>query len=386
MTTLVDDLLAPLNAETIQESINIVRSRRPSILGSIGGFSAAEVMDADRKIQWLDYRIDARSDVVKSDYTIGATTVLVADGGKFRSRMVLRNATTGEIMAVDSVSANTLTVIRGIANGGTGVAGSANDVLYIESVAREENSLADADSIDQPEKMNNIVQTMDGNISFSDDALKIAQFGDTNAMALQLQNQIMQMTYQLNNALIGGTRGSFTVGGKPSYMTGGMRFFSQESGGNNIDNSAATLTLDQINAVYETLFNKGGNVDRIAVGTKLGRKLSALVSAEYSSQRLSEWQSDTGALITLPSDLPLFGGVQNIVIDNTLTGDELFMYNAAKIDIVPAAANQSDSDGGWKTMDATQPGQDGVSARILGKLALRLRDSKTDLARIHNIG
>ena len=386
MTTLVADLLAALNAETIQESINIVRSRRPSVLGSIAGFVAPDVMDADRKIQWLDYRIDARADAAAADFTNVATTITVADGGKFRSRMILRNGRTGEMLVVVSVSGNTLTVQRGFNNGGTGTAGLTGDVLYIESVAREENSLADPDAIDQPEKAYNVVQTMDGTIEFSDDALKVRQWGNTNQMALQIQNQIMQLTYQLNNALIGGVRGSFTVGGKDSYTTGGMRFFAQQSGSTNVDNSAATLTLDQINAVYETVFNKGGMVDRIAVGTALGRKLSALVKAEYNSQRLSEWQSDTGALISLPSDLPLFGGVTNIVIDNTLGANELFMYDQSRIEIVPAAANQSDADGGWKTLNATQPGQDGVSARIIGKLALRFRDSKTHLARMYNIG
>jgi hypothetical protein len=384
MTILVDDLLAALNAETIQESINIVRSRRPSVLGSIAGFTDPDVMDADRKIQWLDYRIDARSDVTTASALVGATTIAVSDGGKFRPRMILRNDRTSELVVVESVSSNTLTIQRGYQS--TASAVNSGDKFWIESVAREENSLADPDAIDQPEKMYNIVQTMDFTINMSDDAQKIRQWGNTNNMALQIENQMMQLTYQLNNALINGQRGTFTVGGKESFVTGGMKFFATQSGGINVDNSAATLTLAQINAIYETVFNRGGIVTRIAVGTALGRKLSALVKAEYNSQRLQEWQSDSGSLISLPSDLPLFGGVTNIVIDNTLGANELYMYDPSKIQIVPAAANQSDSSGGWKTLDATQKGQDGVAARVIGKLALRLRDSKTHLARLYNIG
>jgi hypothetical protein len=384
MTILVDNLLAALNAETIQESINIVRSRRPSVLGSIAGFTDPDVMDADRKIQWLDYRIDARSDVTTASALVGATTIAVSDGGKFRPRMILRNDRTAEQVVVESVSSNTLTIQRGYQS--TAAAVNSGDKFWIESIAREENSLADPDAIDQPEKMYNIVQTMDFTINMSDDAQKIRQWGNTNNMALQIENQMMQLTYQLNNALINGQRGTFTVGGKESFVTGGMKFFATQSGGINVDNSAATLTLAQINAIYETVFNRGGIVTRIAVGTALGRKLSALVKAEYNSQRLQEWQSDSGSLISLPSDLPLFGGVTNIVIDNTLGANELYMYDPSKIQIVPAAANQSDSSGGWKTLDATQKGQDGVAARVIGKLALRLRDSKTHLARLYNIG
>lgn len=382
----VDQLLAELNAETINQSINIVRSRRPSVFGSIAGFASPEVMDSERKIQWLDYPINARADELAAAVTNVATSLTVVDGSKFRKRMVLLIESTGEQVVVADVVGNVLTVQRGYNTGGTGAAAAIGAKVSIESTAREENSLADPDAIDQPTKAYNVVQTMDGNIEFSDDALKIAQYGNTNAMALQVSNQMMQLTYQLNNMIIGGTRGTFTVGGKTSYTSGGMRHFATQAGGINVDNSGAALTLDQINAVYETIFNRGGVVNKIAVGTKLGRKLNALVSANYSSQRLSEWQSDQGSLISLPSDLPLFGGITDIVIDNTLGAKELFMYDASRIEVVPAAANQSDSDGGWKTLDATQKGQDGISARIIGKMTARFRDSKTHLARIHNIG
>lgn len=384
MTTLVANLVAALNAETIEESLNMVRSRRPSILGSIKGFAAPEIMASDRKIQWLDYRIDARSDVTTASALVGATTITVADGTKFRSRMILRNDRTSELVVVSSVSGNDLTIQR--AYGSTAVAINSGDTFYIESVAREENSLPDADAIDQPAKMYNLVQTMDFTIDMSDDSQKIRQWGDTNDLAMQVSNQMQQLTYQLNNALIGGVRGSFTVGSKPSYSAGGMRYFAAQSGGINVDNSAATLTLEQINAVYETIFNRGGNVSRIAVGTKLGRKLSALVKANYNSTRLDDWSNDAGSLISLPSDLPLFGGITNIVIDNTLGASELFMYDPDRIEIVPAAANQSDTSGGWQTMDATQPGQDGKAVRVIGKLTTRFRDSKTHLARVYNIG
>lgn len=385
MTTLVENLVAELNGETINQAIDIVRSNRPSILGSISGFGTPEMMDNERKHHWLNYRIDARGDEAGAAVADGvATTITVKDGTKFRKRMVVGVPSTGETFVVSAVSGNDLTIIRGVNGVAAAIAQDAE--LEIISTAREENSLADPDSIDQAVKEFNYFQTMDATLEFSDDALKTYQYGNTNNMQLQLQNQLMQLSYQLNRTLINGTRGTFTVDGKQSWMTGGMRYFSQQTGGVNIDNAAATLTLDQINAVYERIFNRGGMVNKIAVGTALGRKLNALVSAEYSSQRLSEWQSDQGSLISLPSDLPLFGGVTDIVIDNNLTANELFMYDSNKISITPAAANQSGADGSWQTKDATQPGQDGSAVRIIGKLGFTVRDHETHLARIHNIG
>lgn len=385
MTTLIESLKADLNGETINQMLDIVRSNRPSFIGSIAGFSSPEVMSSDRKHQWLDYKIDARGDVAAAEVSGGsATTLTVADGTKFRSRQVVRVPATGEVFAVDSVSGNTLTIIRGV--GGTAATIPDGAELQIQGTAREENSLADPDSIDQPDKRWNYFQTLDTTLEFSDDALKAYQYGGTNNLQFQIQNQMMQLNYQLNRSLLWNPRASFTVGGKDSTTAGGIGSFIESAGDLNIDNSGNALTLEQINAVYESIFNKGGMVNKICVGTALGRKLNALVSANYASQRLQQWTSDQGSLTQLPSDLPLFGGVQEIVVDNNMDANELFMYDSSKIQIVPVAANQSGSDGSWRTLDATQPGQDGAALRVIGKLSFRFRDYATHAARLYNIG
>lgn len=385
MATLIEDLKAELNGETINQMLNIVRSNRPSFIGSIAGFSTPELMTSDKKHQWLDYKIDARGDVTAAPVADGvATSITVADGSKFRSRQVVRVPSTGEVLAIDSVSGNTLTVIRGV--GGTAAAIGSGAELQIQGTAREENSLPDADTIDQPDKRWNYFQTFDTTLQFSDDMMKAYSYGDTNNLQFQLQNQMMQLNYQLNRSMLWNSRNTFTVGGKDSTMAGGIGSFIESASDLNFDNGAATLTLDQINAVYESIFNKGGMVNKICVGTALGRKLNALVSANYSSQRLQTWTSDQGSLTQLPSDLPLFGGVTDIVIDNNMGANELFMYDSSKIQIVPVAANQSMSDGSWVTKDATTPGQDGAALRVIGKLSFRFRDYATHMARIYNVG
>jgi hypothetical protein len=78
-----------------------------------------------------------------------------------------------------------------------------------------------------------------------------------------------------------------------------------QAGAIKADNSAAALTLDAINALNAEIVARGGSANTIAVGIKQARKLSALVAANYDSQRLVEWQADAGSVLTLPSDLPL---------------------------------------------------------------------------------
>ena len=53
---------------------------------------------------------------------------------------------------------------------------------------------------------------------------------------------------------------------------------------------------------------------------------------------------------------------------------------------MPMAAGNAVDSGNWITKDATVNGQDGQRVRILGDFAMRVRQSKTHMARMYNIG
>ena len=123
----------------------------------------------------------------------------------------------------------------------------------------------------------------------------------------------------------------------------------------------------------------------IAVGIPLARKLNALVSANYSSDRLANWTADEGAVLRLPTDLPLVGNVNQIVIDTNLSNDELVIYDSSKINVIPMAAGNAADSGAWRTVDATQNGQDGQRTRIIGDFAMEVRQSQTHMGRLYGI-
>ena len=50
------------------------------------------------------------------------------------------------------------------------------------------------------------------------------------------------------------------------------------------------------------------------------------------------------------------------------------------------ASGNAAAGGNWRTVDATLPGQDGQRTRIIGDFAIEARQSKTHMARLHNIG
>lgn len=376
-------LAAALNDQVINEAFEIARSNRTGILSVVQMGSARAAYDG-YKMGWLDMRVDATSSATTGAVLVGATTIPVVDGTKFRAGMTLSPTGSQEVILVTAVSGNDLTVVRGF-GGTTAAALTSGQVLTIDSVGREENSLAQNDGIFQPDPVENFFQTMDTAVEFSRRALSTIQFGDTNSLAFQVSERIRQLTIQMDRALVRGRRATATIGANSVSYTGGLRFFLDQAGAIKTDNSAAALTLDQINALNAEIVSRGGMANTIAVGIKQARKLSALVSANYNSQRLADWSADEGSVLRLPSDLPLVGNVNQIVIDTNLSDDELVIFDSGMVSVVPMANGNASDSGAWRTLDATQPGQDGERTRILGDFAMEVRQSKTHMARLFNI-
>ena len=378
------DLAALLNDKVINDAFEIARSNRTGILSTVAMGAPRQAYEG-YKMGWLDMRVDATSSTTTEQALAAATTIAVADGTKFRAGMTASPAGSDEVVLITAVSGNDLTVVRGF--GSTTAANIASGaVLTIDSVGREENSTAQNDGIFQPDPLENYFQTMDTAVEFSRRALATLQFGNTNDLTFQLSERIKQLTTQLDRALVRGRKATATVGANTVTYTGGLRYFLDQAGAIKTDNSAAALTLDAINAINAEIVARGGTANTIAVGIKQARKLSALVSANYNSQRLTDWSADAGSVLTLPSDLPLVGNVNRIVIDTNLNDSELVIFDAGMISVVPMATGNAGAAGNWRTVDATQPGQDGQRTRIIGDFAMEIRQSKTHMARLYNIG
>lgn len=382
MPVLSPDLSALLNDKVINEAFEIARSNRTGILQVVSMGGPRQAYDG-YKMGWLDFRIDATSSALTAGVDAVATTVPVADGGKFRAGMTVSASAGNEVMLVTAVSGNNLTVTRGF-GGTTAAALLSGAVLTIDSVGREENSLAENDGIFQPDPVENFFQTMDTAVEFSRRALATIQFGGTNDLAFQISERIRQLTIQMDRALVRGRRATATIGGKTVTYTGGLRFYLDQADAINTDGAGA-LTLDKINVINAEIVSRGGNANTIAVGIKQARVLSALVSANYSSQRLGEWTADEGSLLTLPSDLPLVGNVNRIVVDTNLADSELVIFDSSMVSVVPMAANNAEASGAWRTVDATQNGQDGQRTRVIGDFAMEVRQSKTHMGRLYGL-
>lgn len=384
MSEITSGLLATaLNHKVISEAFEIARSSRNGILSIVGMSEPMQAHDG-YKMGWLDMRVDAASSDLNGAVLAAATTLVVDDGSKFRAGMAISPTGSDEVILVTAVSGNNLTVIRGF--GGTTAANIAdNTTLTIDSVSREENSLAETDGIYQPENVENYFQTMDTAVEMSRRALATLQYGNTNDLNFQVQERLRQLAIQMDRALVRGRKAVQAISGKDRTYSGGIRYWLDQAGAINTNHGAAALTLDAINVLNAEIVARGGMANTIAVGINQARKLNALVSANYASQRLADWSSDEGAVNRLPTDLPLVGNVNQIVIDTNLADDELIIFDSGMISVKPMAQNNAGETGAWQTKDATQNGQDGQKVRVLGDFAFEVRNSKTHMARLRNI-
>ena len=380
-----DVLLAALNHKVIAESFEIARSNRTGLLQVIGMSAEFATVYDGYKMGWLDMRVDAASSTTTAEALAAATTIEVENGNKYRAGMVVSAKGSDEVIVVTAVADLEITVLRG--QGGTTAEDIADGTtLVIDSVGREENSLAENDGIFNPEDAENFFQTMDTALEFSRRALSTMQYGNTNDLKFQTSERLKQLTIQMDNALIKGRKMKVVIGGKDVTYTGGIRYFLDQPGAYKVDNGGAALSLDAINAVNAELVSRGGNTNVIVCGIRLARVLNKLVGANYSSQRLADWSSDEGSVNMIPSDLPLIGSINRIVVDTNVSDDEILILDTQMITIMPMEQHNAEDSGSWRTLDATAKGQDGVKIRILGDFCFEIRNSKTHMARIHNIG
>jgi hypothetical protein len=94
----------------------------------------------DPKFSWLEDARDPRFSATAAGVTNVATSfaVVAGQGTYFAQYQLVQNTRTGEVIRVQSVATDTLTVVRGVGAGGTGIAMNAADELLILSTAQPE--------------------------------------------------------------------------------------------------------------------------------------------------------------------------------------------------------------------------------------------------------
>lgn len=92
------------------------------------------------EFKWAEDDLDVRFSSISNagGYAAGATSLVVANGTYFAEHDLVRVTRTGEIFRVTAVATNTLTVVRGVGNAGTGTTLNDADELLILGSAQPE--------------------------------------------------------------------------------------------------------------------------------------------------------------------------------------------------------------------------------------------------------
>lgn len=242
--------------------------------GADGRSTLAKGTCTQKKVEWLDDTLLAPRATTGASALIGATSIVLAtaDANKFGVGDVLLIG--AEYLRVTAISADglTLTVTRGY-NSSTAAAIAGGATVVGIGLALAEGSDPEAfRSVDRAARYNMTQVYGPHKISMSGTEMIIPKYGVANEWSYQLAKIVKQVAVSQEQSLLYGTRQEDTSG--EIRMAGGLLYYITT----NVDSSTTTITeaklLDQMQAV----FNAGGSIDRLVVGAKTKRVISAFTS------------------------------------------------------------------------------------------------------------
>jgi hypothetical protein len=267
---------------------------------------------ASTKIEWPETEDIPAITVAAASFLVGATSFAVAagTGAYFKPNDLIRNDLTGEVMRIDSVATDTLTVVRGIGAGGTGVAsvGSADTIVRLSNASISGGTLPAIRMARFVFNFNYCQITRDP-VSVTNDGNKVKMYGG-NFLDFAKKQKRREHLKSLERTLFWGKRDLKTdsavagTAGYPQFMCGGLVSFISA----NITNlNGGTLSTTNLEAGLRSIFRYGSQ-RRIAFCSPLA--FSAL--ANFSLSKLAT-----------PTGLSVYGVKAKQYI--TGAGDELFL-------------------------------------------------------------
>lgn len=357
-----------LEKRSVQEAFDILVTSRPTLLSLIRrGSNATQV-----KEEWLEDTLSPVSTNITSFGTDGDGTVInVASSAGIAAGDLLRftsatGADRGEIVKVASVGSSTQVTVTRDYGASVGVTLVSTDLVYLHSKPKNEGTEASAGNITQPTTNYNYTEIFDRTAKLSRTALQVGQYGGANTMAYQMNKEMLNITYELNNAVIYGERvarsssEAGTMGGTIAFLRGG-----------NIDTTGGAISATIINNMFKSIFDDGGTASNFVLlcNTNQAQRISAFNTAGTNPiVNIPFGTTETGGYISqFIGNLPSVNGFNaKIVVEPSFPRDKVALLD---LNLFELAYLQP-----FTTQDATQMGADYVAQRILGELTLRIKN------------
>lgn len=259
---------------------------------------------------WYDDDLAPWWTEVGSGYTDTATTITLNDGTIVKAKDLIKNTTTGEVMFVESVSGNDVTVVRGYGDeadsGGTAAtAGSVDDNIMRMGNAMEENSLAPDARATQPNKYYNYVQIFRTPFAGSLEDLNEPKETTEDERTRLRRRKAIEHKLDLERAYVFGERNEH-ISDKRRTMGGMFQFLD-----NQFDTIGGNLTEDVFEEALEDAFQYGSKEKILITSPRVGSVINKFArdniqtrsGEDYYGLRIAEYISFHGTLYVATSHM-----------------------------------------------------------------------------------
>ena len=181
----------------------------------------------DPKFSWLEDARDPRFSATSGAVTNVATSVPVTtgQGSYFTQYQLVQNTRTGEIFRVQSVATDTLTVVRGVGAGGTGVAMNSGDELLILSTAQPEGDTSQPSRTSNAAKQTNYTEIVRTPWEVTGTNRRSTQQVSPSDWNLQAQKKGIEHAVSLEYMVLFGKPSEDLTGAQPLRTSGGALYY-----------------------------------------------------------------------------------------------------------------------------------------------------------------
>jgi len=368
-------------------AFEIVMKNIPIMASLVGtpfiGLDGQPIVAKATKHEWLEDLAAPQAFTVNATRNVaGGTLVLTSTSGVkagmvFGFRSALGASKTVQLRVTSVTDGTDLAVT--VYAGSTDVQLVATDVAFLIGSPKNESSDPSADSGYEPTAKFNYTQIFDrtAKVSKTSEAVKI--YGIESALNYQVKRQLMDLAYEMNNAIIYG-RKVLRDGSNPGSMDGILAILEAASG-NQVDASAADITPSLLNDAFEQGFANGATSMRTLIcAENQARKISGF-NVAGNNPIVTRDERVAGSYVTsFVSDLPIGGQgqISQIVVDPNFPKDKIVLVDTNDIGVVPLRS--------FTDENAAAPGADYYSRRVLGEYTLELRNAATKHMVIKNLG
>ena len=327
--------------------------------------------------EWNEDYISLRS--VEATGVSGADlTISVDDSAALYVGTVLRVPNGSATFKVTAKAATSAT-LEFVASGGsaiTSTAGLTAGLYHVVSVPMPEGSRDGPRRFNQTGQENNRTQIFRREVDMSRTSQGISVFGNEANMATQIERAMMELSDEVNNALIYGTRKQRTSTDNGSM--GGLYDYATQPGTLEIDVAGSDpLSSILINDAFEMAWKAGANPSVILCSTKSARKISAEMKDQVALQR-DDPARGTRANIVVND---FVASQMNVMPDIMIPDTDVFVIDPAGFNLVYFTNGDFTrmAEGGNTTL------YDGNTEAIVGEITSEWRNTKQRIVRIKNL-